>query len=359
MSQAFHRFDLPVYRRLPLEANPVCIQETADGGYLLNFSSSPEVIKLDQDLNELWRQDLQAQTMNYVSCILTVSRDEEMIALSGFSDIRIFSKEGNLLWTHSHRGWAAFLGSACFFAADGLIIWFVLPGNAENDNDVLYAIHVADFSIKATLVMDGNQEFSYAFQTSPDSSKILIDVAAGQESGMLYLAQLKNDVIVLEQLTQCDDRIFGAFSPAGTEFVTAPHYDEGIEIFSFPEISRITTMEQQALFAGRNEYPSEEDEDSLDYVVLYINSTTLLAFTRFGRLLLIDRQRMVCTGELIPGDCEIKAFDMAGRPTTDPEKIIDYAGEIVTVDINRKNQLVVTHHSGELRLYNLPVAFNQ
>ena len=108
------------------------------------------------------------------------------------------------------------------------------------------------------------------------------------------------------------------------------------------------------MFAERNEYPTIDDGDSVEYVALYLNDKTLLTFTRFGRLLLIDRESLNCTGELVPEGCEIRAYDMAGRPTTNPRDVIDYAGEIVTVALNKQHQLLVTHNSGEVRTYNLP-----
>ncbi len=350
MEKIFTPMPVAIHRRLPLAANPVGIVTLPDGGYLLNFASQPHVVKLDAELQEVWRKDLQAHTIDYVPCVMTASKDGSKFALSGYTDVRIFDANGNLLRAFAHEPWGHFQGSSCHFSADGRFVWLISP----DENDVLYVIRLDDFSVAATYVMEDDGAYNYTFHDTPDDNQLLIAAAAGQDDALLYLAALHGDQIIITELSQCRDRIFGSFSPDGQEFVTAPHYGEGMELFSFPELNRIAQLEQAELFEGRDEYPSEEDEDSLDYTVLHASNDTLLAFTRFGRLLLIDRQTLSCTGELTPEGCTIQAYDLHGRPTTDPAAVIDYAGEIITVRCNGQRQLLITHNTGELRLYNLP-----
>lgn len=354
MGSTFTRIALSIHRRLALEANPVSIAELADGGYILNFNKDPKVLRLDKDLQQVWQKDLQAQTSDYVNCVITASPTGRQMALSCMETIRILDMEGNLEWIFPHDGWEKFLGSSCTFSNDGALIWFIVPASSALENDILYVVSMTDNKVQDTWMMEGNQEYNYVIHAAPDKNGVLIEAAAGQDSNMLYQAALTEGKIVVQELKQCDDRIMGNFAPDGHEFVTAPHYEDGITIYSYPDVSEIATLGEEELFAERNEYPSEEDTDSLEYVVQYISNKTLLAFSRFGRLLLIDRKTMQCTGELMPEGCEIRAYDMAGRPTKDPRQIVDYAGEIVTVCVNKQRQLLVTHNAGEVRLYNLP-----
>lgn len=354
MANTFSQIPLNIHQRLALEANPICITELADGGYLLNFNKDPHVIRLDSSLKQVWKKDLQAQTINYVNCMITASPDGKMMALSGNETIRILDLDANLLWALPHEPWGKFLGSPCAFSSDGQLIWFIIPGSSTMENDILYAVKACDYKVADTWMMDGNQDYNYMFYATPDNKAMIIEAAAGQDASLFYRVRLEDGKISCEELSQCHDRIMGSFSPDGREFVTAPHHEDGIELFSFPEITKTAVLESDELFAERNEYPTTDDGDSVEYVVLYVNNKTLLTFTRFGRLLLIDRESLSCRGELLPEGCEIRAYDMAGRPTTNPNAVIDYAGEIVTVALTKQHQLLLTHNSGEVRTYNLP-----
>lgn len=354
METTFTQISLNIHQRLALEANPICITELVDGGYLLNFNKDPHVVRLDKSFNQVWKKDLQAQTVNYVNCVITASPDGKMMALSGNDMIRIMDLDANLLWVFQHDPWGKFLGSPCAFSTDGELIWFIVPGSSALENDILYSIRACDYKVMDTWMMDGNQDYNYMFYATPDNTAMIVEAAAGQDASLLYLVKLHDGKIECNELPQCHDKIMGTFSPNGKEFVTAPHREDGIVLFSFPEIEKTAVLERDELFAERNEYPTTDDGDSVEYVVLYVGNKTLLAFTRFGRLLLIDRDSLSCTGELIPEGCEIRAYDMAGRPTTSSAEIIDYAGEIVTVSLTKQHQLLLTHNSGEVRLYDLP-----
>ncbi|MBW8687570.1 WD40 repeat domain-containing protein [Chitinophaga rhizophila] len=354
METTFTQIPLDIHQRLALEANPISITELADGGYLLNFNKDPHVIRLDKHLRQIWKKDLQAQTADYVNCIVTASPDGQQMAIAGKDNIRLFDMDGQLEWVFPHEAWNSFLGSSCTFSADGQLIWFIVPASSAMENDILYAVRRKDYKVQDTWMMDGNQEFNYTIHPAPDQESVLISAAAGQDSCLLFKASLNDSKIECILLNQATDRIMGSFTPDGSEFVTAPHYDDGIIVYNYPDCQPVATVTQSEIFNGRDEYPCEEDCDNLDYVVEYISNKTLLAFSRFGRLLLIDRQHMQCIGELLPEQCEIRAYDLAGRPTTDPAKVIDYAGEVVTVCVNKQQQLVMTHNAGEVRLYNLP-----
>ncbi|QHS59587.1 TolB-like translocation protein [Chitinophaga agri] len=354
MEKTFTRIALNIHRRLALEANPVSIVELADGGYLLNFNKDPHVIRLDKELRQVWKKDLQAHTVDYVNCLITTNPAGNLMAISGHETIRILDGEGNLTWVFPHEGWGNFLGSTCTFSADGKLIWFIVPASSALENDILYVVRMSDHKVQDTWMMEGNQEYSYVIYPTPDEQAVIIEAAAGQDDNVLYRAAFSGGKIVCEVLDEVWDRIVGTFSPDGTEMVTAPHVEGAIQIYSYPDIQEIARLEEDQLFDGRNEYPSQEDNDSLEYVVLHISNKTLLAFTRFGRLMLIERATMQCIGELLPEGCEIRAYDLAGRPTRDPKQIVDYAGEIVTVCVNKQRQLLLTHNSGEVRLYNLP-----
>lgn len=350
MTASFPNISLPIHQQLPLEENPAGITTLTDGGYLLNFSARPEVILLDASLQEVWRKDLQAQTTHYVTCEIAASPDGKLIALSGETAVRITDNNGQLLWQYDHDAWYHFLGSGCFFSADAQYVWFVSPGH----QDTLHMVRLSDFKIVDSHPLEANQECTYIFLATPDKEKFLIEAPAGQDGITLYLVQFSDGKMVVEELVQCSDSVAGNFSPDGKAFVTGPYADEEIQLFSFPDMEKTAQLSQEELFNISDRYKAAEDPDNVNYTVLFINNDTLIAFTRFGRLLLIDRHTLTCFGELLPEGCDIRAYDANGRPTTDPGAIVDYGGDIVTVQLNKQGQLVITHSVGEVRVYELP-----
>lgn len=354
-SFSFKQITLKQTARQSFAANPVSLISLQDGGFLLNFASAPEVIRLDAGMNKVWSKDLQAQSIAYCSCRITVSPDESVMVLSGSSDLRFLDSEGNLLHRIAHRPWYHFLGTDCFFTADNRFAWFVLPGLAEGDDDVLQVLRLSDFTITdKQVVADSSECYQYTFNATPLEHQALLAAAAGQDGQVLFRIQQMGDRIVLETIEACTGMIFGSFAPAGNVFMTAPHNDEdGIAVFSFPVIKKIAELSQELIFAGRDEYPSAEDEDSLNFTAFYLNNRDALVFTRFGRLLLINMDTLQCRGELLPEGCAIRPYDEAGRPATNPGTIVDYGGDIVELLLTKTFQLLITHSSGEIRLYAL------
>ncbi len=347
---AFRHISLPISHKLSLPQNPAGIAMLADGGYLLNFSAKPEVIRLNASLQEVWRKDLQAQTTNYVTCEVSASPDNSLIALSGETSVRITDHNGELLWQYDHAPWYHFAGSGCFFSADAKFMWFVSP----EEQDTLHRVRLSDFTIMDSYPLENGQVCAYNFYSTPDKNKFLVETPAGQDSITFYLVTFSDEAMTVEELTQCDDRVAGNFSPDGKTFITGPHYSEAIQLFSFPGMEKIAELPQEILFDINDRYKNAEDPDDINYIVLFINNHTFLVFTRFGRLLLADRNTLSCFGELLPEGCEIRAYNFAGEPTTDAAAIVDYGGDIITVRINTQGQLLITHRSGEVRVYELP-----
>lgn len=350
MSATFLEIALPISQQLSPGIKRPNIISLTDGGYLLSFEERSEVIRLDRNLKEVWRRDLQAQKSRYVSCRISANADASLIGVSGPNDIRIFDAAGQLRWTFTHEPWNSCTGANCFFSPDNSLLWIIGPG----DPDHLYVIRSADFAMLDHYTLDGQRENNYNFIATPDKEKMLIEVAAGQDDAGLLLVQLTDGKITVQELSSCIDRIAGNFSPNGNEFVTGPHNSEGIEIFTFPSFENTASLEQADLFASAAGYADSEDPDTLNFTVLFLSDTTLLAFTRFGRLLLINRQTMSCMGELVAEGNNIQAYDDNWNVTTDPAAIItEYAGDIVTVQVDLQQRLLLTYGNGDIRWHDL------
>jgi hypothetical protein len=262
---------------------------TPDGGWIVHYEHQPEVLRLDHQLNLVWRRDLQAQTEGYVSCRIAMSPDGALMAIAGKDSVRITDGAGTLLHTFLHTAWESSCGTECLFSPDSRYLWFVVPGPSRGD-DLLHVMETAGFSV-VDRVSTQNNDCAYFFYPTPNAGTVLMDTAAGQDGSSMYLVQFDKGRVTLEELPQCQDQIIGNFSPAGDEFVTAP-VDEGpLRVYSFPEMAEIASMPREMIGHAPGLAIALE-ADAFRYIVRYLTADLLVALTRFGRLLAIDRKKM-------------------------------------------------------------------
>lgn len=352
MSQ-FPHINLPLKNKLTFTANPVNVVPLPNGEILMNFASQPLITKLNANLEIVWEKIIQGKNANYVSSKLSASSDGRLMAIAGMTDMRILDAEGTMvLHTVEHDSWGWFLGAACYFARDNKTIWYVLPGD-KNETDELQVMDTATFEVMASYPLLESQQYAYAFHHTPDNNLILLEAAAGQEKSVLMQLQLNDGIISLTELTQCEDLIVGNFSPSGKELIMAPHDDRPLEIYSFPEIDQAAEQQQEAIFEGSKDFPAAEP-DNINYSVFFVDDNNILIVSLFGRLLLLDRKDLRCKAEIMPEGIEFTAYDMDGNPTTNPDYIFDYSSNIINVMIVH-DKLLLTTGDGQLRSYDLPV----
>ncbi|MBV8255646.1 MAG: hypothetical protein JO154_23840 [Chitinophaga sp.] len=353
MSQ-FPNIHLPLKAKLTFTANPVSIVPIPNGEILVNFASQPLITKLDNQLQIVWEKILQGQTVNYVSSKLSASPDGRQMAIAGISDMRILDGEGTkVLHTVAHQPWGYFLGSACYFSTDSKTIWFVIPGVKEENNDELQVLDATTYELLATHTLEGRQEYAYNFHATPHADKILLEASAGQDTNLLKLVEWNNGQITITDLPQCNDCIMGNFSPSGKEFVTAPHYDGPAVIFSFPAFEQVASVTQDDIFLGSLDYPAHEP-DGLNYTIFFLDDKRILTFSEFGRLLVLDRESLRVSAELMPEGISFTAYDYDGRPTTTRDRIFDYSSNIITITVVH-GKLLITTSEGVLCSYALNV----
>lgn len=351
MSQ-FPHINLSLKNKLTFTANPVNVVPLPNGEILMNFASQPLITKLNANLEIVWEKIIPGKHTNYVSSKLSASPDGRLMAIAGMTDMRILDAEGTrLLHIVEHDSWTWFLGAACYFSRDNKTIWYVLPGD-ENETDELQVMDVATFEVIASYPLLESQKYAYAFHATPDTDTILLEAAAGQETSILRQLQLNEGVISLTDLSQCDDMIMGNFAPSGKEFAMAPHYDEPLAIYSFPEITKVAEQDQAAIFDGSKDFPAAEP-DNINYSVFFVDDNNILVVSQFGRLLLLDRKDLRCKAEIMPEGIEFTAYNLEGNPTTNPDHIFDYSSNIINVMIVH-DKLLLTTGEGQLRSYALP-----
>lgn len=346
----FLRIELPVVQQFSDQELQVEGFATYHDLILVHFKNSPVVARLDQKLQLQRKMDIGLHSTGYVTPRLSIATDGKLFAATQINTISIFNFEGQVQFTYRHNGWNSFLGSNCFFTGDGKYVLFITPGV---NNDVLSVLDLARYELKTNIQLDGNQEYNYTFTATPHQECVFLEAAAGQDDCRLYNIHILHNEVSVEEIHACTDRVMGYFAPNGMEFVTAPHYDEGIEIYSFPTIEKVWEISQEKIFEGREEYISE-DPDLLDYQVLYLNNKVLAAKTRFGRLLLINRNTQDCFGDICPEGFDLIAYDEDGEPTTEPDHTIEYGNDLTELRLLDMNRLLILDSFGHLKLYQLP-----
>lgn len=270
------------------------------------------------------------------------------MAFAARESIRITDGMGNALYVFTHAPWYSFCGTQAYFSEDSRCLWFVTP-NVQEGDDLLHFMDTNTFQIRDRISIN-NRYCAYHFYKSPQAGKVLIEAAAGQDDCILYVAQSVNGKIVLEELEACEDRIMGSFASSEKEFVTAPHGDGVIKIYSFPFVKEIAAIEQEQIF-GVVEEDSEVEEDRLDYGVGYLTDDFIISNSRYGRLLLIDRRTMQLAGDLIPEGYRLKGYDKDLKYTDDPAKILTYEGDINDFYPVDPTRIFIVHGQSSLAVY--------
>ncbi len=148
----------------------------------MNFASQPLLTKLDAGFEIVWEKIMPGSQANYASSKLSTSPDGRLIAIAGMRDVRILDAEAeHVLHIVEHGPWGWVLGAACFFSKDGKSIWYVLPGEGD-DNDTIQVMDAVTFEVIATQPLMDRHQRVYTFHATPDAGIILLEISAGQEA---------------------------------------------------------------------------------------------------------------------------------------------------------------------------------
>ena len=327
-----HRLNLPV--------------PTHDGGWVTSFRDHPDVILLDSRLNEVQRIDLQAQSEDYCSTEVAMSRDGALFALSARAELRIVNRRGDVIHRLPHDPWEAFTGSSCFFDAAGRL-WYVRSYDDAGNDCVLTVLD----PVSGTALFEQAIESDighFSLSPLPDYKGALIDVSCGQDGSFLYLAQLTASGLAIKEYP-FDDRTFsGGFSSDGSEFATGAHQGDTIEVHSFPSGQVTAAIESETIFAADN--LGGEYGDTFGYQVIFLDDNHLLADTTFGRMLLIDCRTMHLIGTVWSSGFRLHGYDARGEETDNPGQIYAHESGLTSFHPAGDSQVLTVHEEATLRL---------
>lgn len=308
-----------------------------------------EIIALSHDLTLLRERNFLLRWGKYVQPKIAASRDGIILGISEMNSVRVMTIDGVLLFQQEHDAWGAFQGGDLIFSEK--YVFYIMPGPSA---DLLITREILTFRIVSSVALPGHRGNNYTFYRTPDHKRILLEASAGQNEGTLFLIKEFSGDIEVEEVKPCHDRVMGSFSPDGSMFVTAPHYDEGIEWYSFPSVKRVGEISQAVIFSGRNTFPAME-ADTLDYQVFFMAKDLVAALTRFGRILVINTDSKKVVAELILRGLEPKGYDKEGKETRDPGEIRSYESDIAFLQFITPNRILALHASGKLLSYILPL----
>lgn len=351
MADPFELFNLPVFKEIRFAATPYHIVPCASGGFLVKYRNSALVSRFGKDYSLLWEREIGDRLNSFT---LSISSDGSMIGVNGKDFVRIFDNKGQLLFNYPHFPWEIYQSSECYFYVDDKdkVNRFLFFEPSESGERFLRMFDAVNFSlIKSLSWRDMDNHF--VFHPTSDRNRLLINLLAGQDGSELLLVILVDNKVLSAGQEQCTNLIIGNFPPSGEEFVAIDHDAQYLTIFSFPDLEQIAVLDSEELFAGENIYPSFEP-DSYEYAAYYLSRKIILIRTRFGRLLLVDRDSLQRIGDLILEQCTVIGYDDYGKPTSNPNEIIDYASEAEQIFLASTNELLVIHADGSIKLYKLP-----
>lgn len=351
MADPIKIYNLPVFKEIRFPIAPYHIVPCASRGFLAKYRNSALVSRFDADYNLLWEQNIGDRLNSFT---LSISSDGSMIGVSGIDFVRIFDSKGQLLFNYPHFRREIYQSSECYFHVDdsGKISRFLFFEPSGNEEGFLQVFDAANFTlIKSLPWQDIHNHFE--FYRTPHSNRILINLLAGQDGSRLLLAMLVDNKVLVAEQEQCDYLAMINFSPGGDEFAGIQLDDQCLNIYSFPDMEQIATLDGEQIFTADNTYPAIE-ADSYEYIANYLSCKIILVRTRFGRLLLINRDTLQPFGELTLEQCSIIGYDEYGKATSNPDEIIDYASEAEQIFLTNNGHLFAIHTNGNINVYKLP-----
>jgi len=167
--------------------------------------------------------------------------------------------------------------------------------------------------------------------TRRDGHGGVLDGGYGQDGSQIWQIKLSSGRAESTPLGTFD-RILADLSPSGDEFLTTPHGTGGLVLYRWNDLTEVGRLEPADVF--ELEAPNN---DSFDFYAWFLSSDRLLALTRQGRLLLIDRRRMTVEYQIVP-----RGFEALGLE-----------GEISAVTVMDEDRILVHGQAGRMELCEL------
>jgi hypothetical protein len=260
-----------------------------------------------------------------------------LVVVLGLDFVACVDSGGREKWRFQHPSWPRFVGGDALMVAESLVV--VIPARAAPTGysqvpDARLVILDPSSGVKGKqLELSAEQDSPEGFHAVSRSDHLggAIDAGYGQDGSEIWRVALGNDGRIGVRRMSTIDRVLADISPSGGEILTTPHDSQHLSIYSWRDLKEIASLAREDVFALESD-GNNYTADNFGFYAWYVGNDRILALTRQGRLLLIDRGPIKVLHQLV-----IEGFN----------------DEITDVTVLDSARLVVRSRDGRARLCEL------
>ncbi len=306
------------------------ITPTPKRSWIVTFVNQPEAIKLDAQLQTVWKRNYNAQQDNYANSSIAIHPAETHMSISTREEITIRDDQGNTVFQIGHQPWESFNGSQNFFTTNGQYFINLLPFAHQGD-DLLQIRALPSFDIIQEIPIPCGYSYYYFYATS-NPNQVIISPTSGQDESPVYILTINNQKSTLKAWEVCYDLIIGNLSHKGNQVITTLHYGSKIQSIALQDDTVVTIITEAEVF----EPNPHEEPDGFEYAK-YIGPNDLIVIkSRNGMLIAVNSQTKTLLGELVP-----EGF-------TAMDTVVDYC-----ID---HSKIIINHLGNAIALYEIDIA---
>lgn len=267
--------------------------------------------------------------------------------LLALDHIACVDPSGGELWRFDHPPWPRFVGGDALVVGESLVA--VIPtraarrGAAQVPGARLAILDLAHGSKTKLLELSADEDDPEGFHAigRPDHMGGAFDGGYGQDGSEIWRVGLSSGSRIEVKKMDTVDRVLADISPSGDELLTTPHTTEHLAVFRWNDLKEVARLSRTEVFQMESD-KNDLTADRFDFNAWFLGANRILARTRQGRLLVIDRAAMKVMHQLVVPGFEIYGYDASARRVEDPARALDFEGEINDVIVVDATRIVVT-----------------
>jgi hypothetical protein len=272
------------------------------------------------------------------------------VVVLGLDYVACADANGSQLWRWHHPSWPKFVGGDALVVGESIVV--VTPtrpapsGYGQVPAARLTALDPSNGSKIRQLQLNAEEDSPEGFHAiaRPDLRGGGIDAGYGQDGSEIWRVAITGQGGI--EVTKMDtiDRVLSDISPSGDELLTTPLDSEHLAIFRWTDLAEIAVLRRADVF----DVDADEGitSDSFDFDAWYLGADHILARTRQGRLLGIERNTMTARYQLAVDGFDVYGYNNRGKRVDDPSDAFDFESDISGVTVLSQSRIVVQGRNG-------------